>query len=73
MAKMTVEIAGITKTVKGINAAYIYAGEQAQEMLFSAPLGTTIIVRRDGVATLTRTLVEHTYNNGRTERVWHLS
>jgi len=70
---MVVEVAGAAKTVKGVNAAYNYAGECAQRSLFTAPIGATIIVRRDGAAVLTYTLAEHTYTNGETGRVWRLS
>jgi len=47
----------ILKTA-GKNNAFCTAGEKAQEIKFTAPLGTKIEVAKDGKVTLTYTLIE---------------
>ncbi len=72
MAKMMVQVGSESVKVAGVNAAYNLAGERAKALRLTAPLGTTIVVCRDGAPVLTRTLAEWTAC-GEPVRDWRLS
>lgn len=75
MAKMTVLVNGsVEYKTSGVNAAFCWAGDRANALLHAegAPLGTTVVVTRDGAVKLTYTLVDVTVF-GTVKRDWKLT
>lgn len=77
MPKMIVTVNGATvKSTSRVNEAFNFAGDRAAELArdASTPLGTTVVVLRDGAPAITRTLVEvRLYGGAQVRRDWRMS